>query len=223
MSDKLFFIFSETGVVVGTIPPPPTPPANYVLLDADTPLHDVDGRMLAPDGSYRWMLMSQPCFGGLDGRTAMLVPDDAALAGKSWSDLAAMTSVDHPHGLLQAARPETTAERRAREKAAADAATAAEAARIAALVVDDIQFSLACVPAGIITAAEAEAWAGAVLPASLAAAIELLPEGQRAEARIRAAGMKEFRRSAPFVVALGAAMGKTPAEIDALFLLAATL
>lgn len=126
-------------------------------------------------------------------------------------------------GWAMTPRPETPAERAAREAAEAATASAAEAARIAALVVDDIQFSLACVQAGIVTAAEAEAWAGAVLPASLAAAIELLPEGQRAEARIRAAGMKEFRRSASFVVALGAAMGKTPAEIDALFLLAATL
>lgn len=221
MAEKQFVIFSEDGLPVGVAPPPPP---SHVLFDAGTPLADEAGRTLAPDGSYRWMLMGLPCFGGEDGRTPVQVPHDPALAGKSWADLAAATSAEHPYGLLQTARPETTAERRAREKAEADAAATAEAARIGALVVSDVQFAAACAKAGIITENEAIGWvASGSLPAALAAAIDQIPEPQRFAARLKASGAKEFVRASPETVAIGAALGKTPAEIDALFALAATL
>lgn len=116
------------------------------------------------------------------------------------------------------------AEKDAQAQADAQAAAQAEAERVAQMSVTDVQFGLACVGAGIITVDEAEAWvARGVLPQALAAAIDTLPEDQRAAARIKAAGERVFVRSSPFVVALGAAMGKTPPQIDALFVTAASL
>lgn len=106
----------------------PGPPDNHVIVSDDTALRLDDGRVLAPDGSYRWWLLGQPAFGGVDGRQAVVIPDDAALIGKGWDDLAALKSDEHPFGLLKEARPETAAEKKAREKAEAEAKAAEEAA-----------------------------------------------------------------------------------------------
>lgn len=118
-------------------------------------------------------------------------------------------------------RAETSAEKTAREKAEAEARAAAEKARVQTIVVSDVQFAQAAAMAGIITEAEAVAWAGSgTLPAALDAAINALPEAARFGARMKAAGATTYERSSAIVAALGAAMGKTEADLDALFVTA---
>jgi hypothetical protein len=122
-------------------------------------------------------------------------------------------------------RPETSTEKKAREKAEADALAAAERARIMALSASAVQFAQASASAGIITEAEAVAWASAgTLPAVLAAAIDAIPDpAAQFQARIKAAGATTYERGSAVVMALGAAIGKTETELDALFTLAVSL
>jgi hypothetical protein len=122
-------------------------------------------------------------------------------------------------------RAETAAEKKAREKAEAEALAAAERARIMALSASAVQFAQASAMAGIISEAEAVAWASAgTLPAVLAAAIDAIPDpAAQFQARIKAAGATTYERGSAVVMALGAAIGKTEAELDALFALAVTL
>lgn len=68
-----------------------------------------------------------------------------------------------------------------------------------------------------ITEAEGEAWLTGTLPAAVLAVIDSLPQGQRFTAKARAIRPSEVLRSDPMVVAMGAAAGKTEAEIDAFF------
>jgi hypothetical protein len=86
------------------------------------------------------------------------------------------------------------------------------------------QFFQAAATSSLITQAEALAlFATGVLPANLATAIAALPAPQQFAAKIAILGAGSFNRTDPLVEALGAAMGQTSAQIDALFTLAATL
>lgn len=122
-------------------------------------------------------------------------------------------------------RPETAAEKKAREKAEAEAIAAKEADRVKALVATSVQFAQAAAVAGIITRDEAIAWASAgTLPAVLAEAIAAIPdEAVRFAAEIKASGAVQYERASPIVSALGAALGKADEDLDALFKLAVTL
>ncbi|MCW2276398.1 hypothetical protein GJ654_18900 [Rhodoblastus acidophilus] len=107
-------------------------------------------------------------------------------------------------------------------KAKADAYDAAQAAALA--TVSRRQFFQAAALSGLITPDEAlSAVAGVVVPASIAAAINTLPEDQRFAAQMAVVGSRDFERLNPFVSLLAVSMGKTSAEIDALFTLAASL
>lgn len=132
-------------------------------------------------------------------------------------------------------RAETAEEVAAKAEAdriAAEAAAAAAAAeearvereRIASIVVSDRQFAQACAMAGLITPPEALAWVRTGdLPAALAAALEGLSLVEKFAFEMILSGATSFERSSPRTAALGEALGKTPAEIDGLFLLAASL
>jgi hypothetical protein len=91
--------------------------------------------------------------------------------------------------------------------------------------VTDIQFALAAVGLGIISAAEAEAWvARGELPAVALAAIGALPEELRPLARIRFSGARTIARLDPFVTGpLKAVAQMTDEQLDGFFQLAATL
>lgn len=65
--------------------------------------------------------------------------------------------------------------------------------------------------------AEGEAWLTGTLPTAVTAVINGLPEGQRFAAKARALRPSEVLRADPLVAAMGAAAGKTEAEIDAFF------
>lgn len=99
--------------------------------------------------SLVWDLRGSSAFGGPDGRTAVRVPDSPVMVGKSWDDLAVLKFDEHPYGLLRAARPETALEKRAREKAEADAAAALEAERRANRRVSAVQIRLAANDLGV--------------------------------------------------------------------------
>lgn len=65
---------------------------------------------------------------------------------------------------------------------------------------------------------EGEAWLAGSLPLPVALVIDSLPVGQRFAAKARALRPSEVLRSDPLVSAMGAAAGKTDAEIDAFFI-----
>jgi hypothetical protein len=86
------------------------------------------------------------------------------------------------------------------------------------------QFFQAAAQDSLITQAEALAvFATGAIPAALATAITALPAAQQFAAKLAILGGSSFERANPLVAALGAGMGQTPAQIDALFILAATL
>jgi len=184
------------------------------------PLNHNGQRLALVDGAITriWDLRGFSAYGGEDGRTPTSVPNTQEMLGKSWDDLAA-------RGYRQSPKPETAAEKRTREAAEAEAAAEAERVRILGLSASSVQFAQACAMAGIITKAEAVAWASAgTLPAALAAAISAIPDDdERFAAEIKAAGAVSYERASPLVAGLGQAMGKTAAELDALFVLAVGL
>lgn len=90
--------------------------------------------------------------------------------------------------------------------------------------VTDKQFFQAAGQLGIITKPEAIAFmSNGAMPTSLATALATLPADEQYAATMAVLGARNFLRTDPFVVALSQAMGKTPAQVDALFTLAATL
>ena len=91
--------------------------------------------------------------------------------------------------------------------------------------VTDIQFALAAVGLGIISAAEAEAWvARGELPAVAIAAIGALPEELRPLARIRFSGARTIARLDPFVTGpLKAVAQMTDEQLDGFFAAAGDL
>ena len=68
-----------------------------------------------------------------------------------------------------------------------------------------------------ITEAEGEAWLAGTLPAPVLSLIATLPAGQQFAAKARALRPSVVMRVDPLVASLGAAQGKTDAELDAFF------
>jgi hypothetical protein len=86
------------------------------------------------------------------------------------------------------------------------------------------QFFQAAATLGIITEDEAEsAVTGAAIPASLLTAIVTQPTADQFAARMAIKGATTFDRASPLLAELGPAMSQAPAQIDALFTLAASL
>ena len=79
------------------------------------------------------------------------------------------------------------------------------------------QLMIGLVTEAWITEAEGEAWLSGTLPAAVLTVIDSLPEGQRFAAKARAIRPSEVLRADPMVAAMGAAAGKTEADIDAFF------
>lgn len=106
----------------------------------------------------------------------------------------------------------------AEEVAALEAADAAqqEAAR-GLLQLSFAQMLIGLVAEQWITEQEGEAWLTGTLPAPVLALIATLPENQRFAARARATQPSVVLRNDPLVAALGAAQGKTAAELDTFF------
>jgi len=177
---------------------------DLVYIASPPPL--LEGQALFSDGNgtqARWFLLHHPCYGGPDGRQFMTVPALPAMIGKSWDDLAAMKSIQHPHGLLPQPRPETAAEIAARAQAEADA----QAARKANRVLTPLQFRRAANQLGLRDEIEA---------------LMANPEAPMDLKDYWIAGL-EFRRSHPAWPQVLALMGKTDADLDALFDLGETL
>lgn len=68
-----------------------------------------------------------------------------------------------------------------------------------------------------ITEADGEGWLIGTLPSAVLAVINSLPAEQRFAAKARALRPSEVLRADPLVAAMGAAAGKTSAEIDTFF------
>lgn len=102
--------------------------------------------------------------------------------------------------------------------------TAALAARRARMVVSRRQLLIALAQAGFVTAEQAVAAARTGdMPPPLAALADSLPAAERLAVAVTWASMQQAERLHPLVDALAAAQGATPAEIDAIFDLAASL
>lgn len=166
-------------------------------------------RIAKVDGEIRavWDLRGCSAYGGPNGRTSVFVPDTIEIIGKSWDDLAGIKTDEHPYGLLREPRPETTAEKKAREKAEADAAAAAEAERKANRSLSRLQIRLAANQLGLRDQIEA-------LVADPATPITFVDYWREAS---------EYRRSHPIWPQAVALIGKTEADLDALYDLGETL
>jgi hypothetical protein len=68
-----------------------------------------------------------------------------------------------------------------------------------------------------ITEADGEAWLSGTLPTAVLTVIDALPVEQRFAAKARALRPSQVLRSDPLVAAMGAAAGKTSAEVDTFF------
>ena len=79
------------------------------------------------------------------------------------------------------------------------------------------QLLIGLVAEGWVTEAEGDGWLTGTLPPAVLAVINTLPEQQRFAAKARALRPSEVLRADPLVAALGAASGKTEAQIDAFF------
>ena len=100
--------------------------------------------------------------------------------------------------------------------------TPEEIAALAALIPVPASISFAQLMIGLvaeawITEAEGEAWLSGALPAAVLTVIDGLSESQRFAAKARALRPSEVLRADPLVSAMGAAAGKTEAEIDTFF------
>lgn len=91
-------------------------------------------------------------------------------------------------------------------------------------LISDRQFFQALALAGAITREEAiAAVKTGSIPAALQAVLDTLPEDQRFGAEMLISGATIFERSHPMVPLLGAALGKSAADLDALWTAAAAL
>lgn len=89
--------------------------------------------------------------------------------------------------------------------------------------ISDRQFFQQLAIEGVITEAEALAANAAMIPASLLAIIESLPDEQQFPAKMIVSGATVFERNHPLTEAIGAAQGMNGAQIDAFFRSAAAL
>lgn len=80
-----------------------------------------------------------------------------------------------------------------------------------------VQLLIGLVTEGWITEPEGRAWLKKELPSAVVALIATLPAGQQFAATARATDPSFVDRLDPLVIALGAAQGKTEAQIDAFF------
>lgn len=86
------------------------------------------------------------------------------------------------------------------------------------------QFFQAAAQSGLITNPDALAiFTTGAIPANLATALATMPAADQFAAEIAILGNATFERANPLVAELGAAMSQTSAQIDALFILAASL
>lgn len=79
------------------------------------------------------------------------------------------------------------------------------------------QLLIGLVAEGWITEAEGDGWLAGTLPAPVLSLIATLPAEARFPAKARAIRPSEVLRRDPLVEMLGAAQGKTPAELDQFF------
>ena len=101
-------------------------------------------------------------------------------------------------------------------------ADAIRASLIPSPVSDALKLSFAQLLIGLvserwITEADGEAWLTGTLPAAVTAVINTLPQEQRFAAKARALQPSEVLRTDPLVATMGAAAGKTNAEMDDFF------
>lgn len=90
--------------------------------------------------------------------------------------------------------------------------------------ISDRQFFQALALQGTITQAEAiAAVATGTIPAALRGFIDVLTGAEAFAAEMLLSGATEFKRSHPLTVAIGAAQGMNPAQIDAFFQFASSL
>lgn len=87
----------------------------------------------------------------------------------------------------------------------------------AAMSLTFAQLLIGLVAEGWVTAAEGEAWLVGTLPAQVTVLIGTLPAEQQFAAKARAIRPSTILRLDPLVLALGAAQGKTPEELDQFF------
>lgn len=92
------------------------------------------------------------------------------------------------------------------------------AAQRAAMRLSFAQLLIGLVTEAWITEAEGEAWLAGTLPTAVLVVIDSLPAEQRFAAKARALRPSEVLRNDPLVASMGAAAGKTAAEIDTFFL-----
>ena len=88
------------------------------------------------------------------------------------------------------------------------------------MVLTRAQFALVSAGAGLITEAEALAWAGGTsLPQFATDAIDAAPltAAEKLATKIDSLTAANVRRNAPMIALLGASLGMTDAQIDALF------
>lgn len=201
---QLITIDLETGLATSAH----TIPANVAVTSDDGPINQDGQRFALVDGSLTrvWDLRGFGCFGGADGRTPSAVPADTPI-GASWDDLAALTSSEHPYGLLRAPRPETRAEKTAREAAEAQAAADAAAAEKAHAVISMAQFRKALLAAGLLDSV-ISVMNDPATPQVIAIDWEYATE---------------VRRVWPMWSQFLPLIGKTEADLDAIFDLAKTL
>lgn len=101
---------------------------------------------------------------------------------------------------------------------AATASATAEAEMRANMTLTPAQLLIGLVTEGWITEAEGDAWlAGNALPSAALALVATLPTGAQFAARARMLRMSEALRLDPLVISLGAAEGKTAAQLDSFF------
>ena len=120
-------------------------------------------------------------------------------------------------------RAETAAEKKAREKAEADATAEAEKAAIMSIEVDSRQLAETVAVAGLISWADATAWAarGELIPVLGSAIDAAIPAERRDEVKFRAASRLSYRRDDADLEAVFLALpGMTVAALDNLFVLA---
>ncbi len=97
----------------------------------------------------------------------------------------------------------------------------AENALIVPAEITRLQLAMGMAAAGLITAAEAESFAGGnALPAAIVAAINAIPADQRPAARIKIAGMSRVERVNPLlsIIMAQATPSVSEAEMDAYFI-----
>lgn len=225
-------LVSNAGKIIGSVLP-----AGAVLVDlpeTGTELPQMraailrDGAIvIVPNwlGSGPWFRQDAPA--PADGRqtvqTVKLSEIDAATVDRLTAiEIDALDFDPEAAGWKMEPRAETAAEKKAREMAEADARATAEKAAIMAIEVDSRQIAEAAAIAGLISWADATAWAarGEMIPALDQAIDAAIPVANRDRVKFRAASALSYRRDDAELEAVYLAMGMSAADLDQLFLLA---